>query len=64
VPQVVGKRLSAARTAIRRARCSVGRVRRVSSRRARGRVIRQSPRPGRRLRRGARVNLVVSRGRG
>ena len=45
-----------------RANCSVGRVRRVVKvRRLRGIVIRQYPRSGRRLRRGARVNLVVGR---
>jgi peptide/nickel transport system substrate-binding protein len=63
VPGVVGRTLRAARTAIRRANCRVGRIRNARSRRARGRVIRQAPRRGARLRVGARVNLVVSRGR-
>ncbi len=63
VPRVVGKKLATARTAIRRARCSVGRIRRARSRRAKGRVVGQSPRAGRRVRDGTRVNLVVSRGR-
>jgi hypothetical protein len=62
VPRVVGLRLVRARTAIRRAGCSVGRVRGVRSRAARGRVVRQSPRAKTRLRRGARVTLVISRG--
>jgi hypothetical protein len=62
VPKVVGLRLPAARTRIRRAHCSVGRVRHARSARARGRVISQRPKFGARLRRGARVNLVVSRG--
>jgi PASTA domain len=62
VPRVVGLRLVRARTAIRRANCSVGRIRRVRSRAARGRVVRQAPRAGTRLRRGARVTLVISRG--
>jgi hypothetical protein len=62
VPRVVGLRLVRARTAIRRAHCSVGRVRGVRSRAARGRVVRQSPRAGTKLRRGARVTLVISRG--
>jgi hypothetical protein len=62
VPRVVGLRLVRARTAIRRANCSVGRVRGVRSRAVRGRVVRQSPRAGTRLRRGARVTLVISRG--
>ena len=63
VPRVVGKRLPAARTSIRRARCAVGRVRRARSKKARGRVITQRPRAGLRVRRGTRVNLTVSRGR-
>jgi peptide/nickel transport system substrate-binding protein len=63
VPRVVGQRLAAARRKIRRAHCSVGRVRSVRSSRARGRVISQRPRPRTRLARGGRVNLVVSRGR-
>jgi hypothetical protein len=62
VPRVVGLRLVRARTVIRRANCSVGRVRGVPSRAARGRVVRQSPRAGTRLRRGARIVLVISRG--
>jgi uncharacterized repeat protein (TIGR01451 family) len=63
VPAVVGRKLSAARQRIRRAKCAVGRVRRVRSRRSAGVVISQTPRAGRTLRRGGRVNLVVSRGR-
>ena len=41
--------------------CRVGRIRRVRAPRFRGLVIGQSPRAGRRLARGARVNLVVGR---
>jgi hypothetical protein len=63
VPKVRGKMLKAARRAIRRANCSLGRVRYARSGRARGRVIAQSPRPGARRPRGTRVSLVVSRGR-
>jgi PASTA domain/Divergent InlB B-repeat domain len=61
VPNVVGRKLRIARTLIRRADCAVGRVRRARSRRPRGRVIAQSPRPGARRPRGTRVNLTVSR---
>jgi uncharacterized delta-60 repeat protein len=61
VPRVVGAKLARARIRIRRSHCSVGRVRRVRSSGTRSVVIRQSPRPGRRLRRGAPVNLVVRR---
>jgi beta-lactam-binding protein with PASTA domain len=49
--------------AIRRAGCSVGRIRRVRSRRSRGIVLAQRPRPGALLPRGGRVHLAVSRGR-
>ena len=63
VPRVVGKKLGKARASLRRASCLVGRVRRARSRRARGRVVRQTPRAGTRLCRGGRVDLVVSRGR-
>jgi large repetitive protein len=60
VPRVLGLRLGIAKQPIRRANCSVGRIRRASSRRV-GRVISQSPRPGAVRRRGFRVNLVVGR---
>jgi uncharacterized delta-60 repeat protein len=61
VPRVVRQRLAIARSRIRRANCSVGRIRRVRRPRLRGIVISQSPRAGRRLAGGARVNLVVGR---
>ena len=60
VPRVIGMTLSRARTRIRARHCSVGRIRRARSRRV-GRVVGQSPRPGARRARGARVNLVVGR---
>jgi thermitase len=64
VPKVKGKTLSAARTALVRARCTLGQVSRAYSLRLRaGRVLSQSRRPGVRLARGTRVNVVVSRGR-
>ena len=63
VPRVVGKRLAAARRSIRAAHCSLGRVRRISSRKSAGRVIAQSPRPGLRKPAGTKVKLVVSKGR-
>jgi beta-lactam-binding protein with PASTA domain len=60
---VRGLRLGAAKTKIRGAHCSVGRVRRVRSRRSlRGRVVKQSPRPGALKRRNFPVKLVVGRG--
>jgi beta-lactam-binding protein with PASTA domain len=60
VPRVVGLTLGRAKTKIRRANCSVGRIRRARSRRV-GRVISQSPRPGTVKRRGFPVKLVVGR---
>jgi beta-lactam-binding protein with PASTA domain len=60
VPRVIGLRLAKAKTKIRRARCSVGRIRRARSRRV-GRVIGQNPRPGVFKRRGFPVKLVVGR---
>jgi beta-lactam-binding protein with PASTA domain len=63
VPKVVGKRLPAARRAITRARCRVGRVRRARSLKASGRVLSQNPRAGLSRPRGTRIHLVVSRGR-
>lgn len=62
VPRLVGKTLAVARTALRRSRCTVGRIRRVRSRKARvGRVITQSPRAGSRRPRGTKVSLSVGR---
>ena len=63
VPKVVGKKLPAARRMITRAHCRVGRVRRARSGKPRGRVVEQTPRWGVSRARGARVNLVVSRGK-
>jgi beta-lactam-binding protein with PASTA domain len=62
VPRVIGLRLGVARQRIRRARCRVGTVRRVRTRRTlRGRVVGQSPRPGAVRRVGFPVNLRVGR---
>ena len=62
VQRVVGRTLGRAATLILRAHCRVGRVsRRQSVRRKRGKVLTQSPRAGKSLVLGARVNLVVGR---
>lgn len=64
VPNVRGRTLRAARTAIARRGCRVGRIRRTFSNRMRaGRVLAQTPRTGVRRAAGTRVHLVVSRGR-
>ncbi len=63
VPNVVEKTLRSAASAISHANCRLGRVKRgFSSRVKPGRVIAQSPRPGRRLRGRTPVNVVISRG--
>jgi uncharacterized delta-60 repeat protein len=63
VPSVRGRSKSSARAHIRRADCALGRVSRAFSPTVRtGHVITQRPPAGRRLRPGAKVNLVVSKG--
>lgn len=64
VSNVKGKTVAAARTALARARCALGQVRRAYSGRVKkGTIISQSKAPGTRHPRGTRVNVVVSRGR-
>ena len=60
VPRVIGMTLGRAKSRIRAKHCGVGRVRRVHSKRV-GRVLKQSPRPGARKPRGAKVSLTVGR---
>jgi beta-lactam-binding protein with PASTA domain len=62
VPKVVGKRLAVAKTKIRKAHCSVGKItRKHASASKHGKVISQSPKPGRRLKNHAKVNLTVGK---
>jgi hypothetical protein len=64
VPKVKGKTLKAAKRALRRHSCSLGRVKHAFSNRVRkGRVISQKPRRGRHLKHGAKVGLIISKGR-
>lgn len=64
VPKLKGKKLRAAKRAITKANCSVGKVKRAfSSRVKKGRVMSQKPRPGKKLPPGSRVQLKVSKGR-
>lgn len=64
VPRVKGKPLTRARQTIIAAHCRVGRItRRYSKTIRKGRVLSQARAAGRRLPNGARINLVVSRGR-
>lgn len=62
VPKLRGRRLKAAKRAIRRAHCSVGRIVRRHSKAKRRRVIRQRPRPRTERPPGSPVKLVVSLG--
>jgi hypothetical protein len=62
VPNVRGMRLDAARVALTRGDCRIGKVRRVASRRPRrGRVLAQAPAPGARPRYPAAVRLTIGR---
>ena len=63
VPNVRGKPLRTARRRIASASCRVGRVRLAWAAKRRGTVLAESPRPGTHALVGARVNVVVSRGR-
>jgi hypothetical protein len=64
VPDLKGKSLSAAKRDIRRSHCKVGAVTQVfSTTTTRGKVVSQSPGRGERLKDGARVALVVSKGK-
>jgi hypothetical protein len=64
VPKVKGKTLSAAKRAIKAHACSVGRITHATSRTVKkGHVISQKPKPGSRLKHGAKVDVVVSKGR-
>ncbi|MGZ4257281.1 MAG: InlB B-repeat-containing protein [Gaiellaceae bacterium] len=64
VPNVKRKTLAAAEKAIRKAECRVGKIKRAYSAKVRkGRVISQSPRAGTRVHKGAKVSLVVSKGK-
>jgi hypothetical protein len=64
VPRLKGKTLRAAKRTLTAAHCSLGRVSRKASRRMRkGRISAQRPRPGTRKAAGARVAVVVSKGK-
>jgi hypothetical protein len=64
VPKVVGKPLASAKSTIAKGHCRSGTVHHAySSTKAKGTVVSQSSRAGRVLPAGARIDLVVSRGR-
>lgn len=63
VQYVKGMTAAAAKQTLARANCRVGKIRRAHSRMKKGRVISQRPKFGAVLQGGAKVNLVISRGR-
>jgi len=64
VPDVVGKKLRAARAKISARHCKLGRLGYVkSSAKRKGKVVRESPAPGKRLGNSAKIRLWVGRGR-
>jgi beta-lactam-binding protein with PASTA domain len=63
VPRVAGLTLPKAKARVRSRHCSVGRVtKKLSTVKKKGKVLSQAPKPGKRLKNGARVNLVVGKG--
>jgi hypothetical protein len=62
VPNVVGKTVKAAKSKIKKALCSVGKVKMVKSSKPKGRVVAQSPKHGKKLKQHAKVSLKVSKG--
>ena len=61
VPRLTGKTLAAAKRALKKAHCAIGKVTKRASKKRPGRVISQSRRPGRKLRNGAKVGVVLAR---
>jgi beta-lactam-binding protein with PASTA domain len=60
---VLHKTLAKAKTAIRQHHCKVGKVtRKASSQRLKGKVLKQSPKAGKRLANGHKVNVTVGKG--
>ena len=62
VPNVVGKSLKKAKLKIKKAYCSVGKITMAASSKAKGTVISQKPKHGKRLKQHAKVSLTVSKG--
>jgi len=63
VPKVTGKKLRAAKSALRKKHCTPGTVKRAFSAKRKGTVLAQKPKPRTKLRRGGKVNLVASKGK-
>ena len=62
VPKLLGLGLKPAKKKLARARCKLGKVTRAKSAKRKGTVVSQTPKPGRRLRKGSKVAVVLSRG--
>jgi len=63
VPNVVGKTLAKAKSKLAHSHCRLGKVtRKISSQKAKGRVLSERPKPRTRLATGARVRLTVGKG--
>jgi beta-lactam-binding protein with PASTA domain len=62
VPKLKGKKLAAAKKALKKAHCAVGKVtKKKSSKKNKGKVISQSPRPHAVKRKGTKVKLTVGK---
>jgi len=68
VPKLKGKSFKTrkakkkVKTRLKKSGCRLGKVKKVKSKKRKGTVLRQSPRAGKKLTKGARVKLIVSRG--
>jgi hypothetical protein len=62
VPNVVGKSVGAAKSKLKKALCSLGKVKMVASSKPKGHVVSQSPKRGKKLKQHGKVNLEVSKG--
>ena len=64
MPKLKGKTLKTARRSLKSHHCSTGKIKHAHSRTVKkGHVISQKPKAGKRLKHGAKVNLVVSTGK-
>jgi beta-lactam-binding protein with PASTA domain len=64
VPNVIGMKLVPARAKIKSRKCRLGKLTYVkSTARKKGRVLKESPKAGRRLGSNAKVNLTLGKGR-
>jgi serine/threonine-protein kinase len=63
VPKVVGLTLAKAKAKIKKAHCRVGKItKKHSSKKKKGKVLKQSPKAGKHLAAASKVNLTVGKG--